>query len=298
MGSLPIHVILAAAAIAIAIPLVIIAVGSSTAGAFERRRDAGEGGIDTDIGGFLLEGSAGERVLLPALGSAYRAVRRITPAGLIDALERRIGLAGLNVRAESMLLAKVVLATAAFFGVLVALDDRLLALLAGVAGFVIPDSLVASVGRERQERILLALPQVIDQLRMSVEAGVGFEAAVGRAAKAGTGPLAQELRHTLQEMQIGASRSEALQHLSDRNDIAELRTFVTAVSQSEDYGIPVAHVLRVQADELRLRRKQRAEERAMKIPVKMVFPLVLCIFPSLMIVLMGPAALRIYRALT
>ena len=298
MGSLPYYVILAAAAIAIAIPLVIFAVGSSTAGAFERRREAGEGGIETDIGGFVLEGSAGERVILPVLSSVFRALRRITPAGLIGAIERRIALAGLNIRAESMLLAKVVRAVAAFFAVLTALDDRLPAVLAGVAGFIVPDSLVASVGRERQERILLALPQVIDQLRMSVEAGVGFEAALGRAAKAGSGPLAQEVRHTLQEMQIGASRSEALQHLADRNDVAELRTFVTAVSQSEDYGIPVAHVLRVQADELRLRRKQRAEERAMKIPVKMVFPLVLCIFPSLMIVLMGPAALRIYRALT
>jgi tight adherence protein C len=298
MGSLPFHVILAAAAIALAVPLVIFAVGSSTAGAFERRREAGEGSIDTDIGGFLLEGSAGERVVLPALGSFYRAMRRITPVGVVEAMERRIALAGLNMRPELVGLAKVALAAAAFFGVWTATDDRLIALLAGVAGFIIPDSLIASVARERQDRILLALPQVIDQLRMSVEAGVGFEAAVGRAAKAGTGPLAQELRHTLQEMQIGASRSEALQHLSDRNDVAELRTFVTAVSQSEDYGIPVAHVLRVQADELRLRRKQRAEERAMKIPVKMVFPLVLCIFPSLMIVLMGPAALRIYRALT
>jgi len=298
MGTLPIHILLAAAAVAIAVPLIVIAVGSGSTGAFERRREAGEGGSGADIGGFLLEGSAGERVLLPALSSTFRTLRRITPVGVIDAIERRIALAGLNIRAESLLVLKVLLAVAGFFGMLALMDDMLLAAVAGVAGFIIPDTLVNSVGRERQERILLALPQVIDQLRMSVEAGVGFEAALGRAAKAGSGPLAQEVRHTLQEMQIGASRSEALQHLSDRNDIAELRTFVTAVSQSEDYGIPVAHVLRVQADELRLRRKQRAEERAMKIPVKMVFPLVLCIFPSLMIVLMGPAALRIYRALT
>ena len=298
MANLPIYVILAAVAIALSIPLVVIAVGSGRTGAFERRREAGEGGADADIAGFLLEGSAGERVVVPALSSVFWTLRRVTPAGVIDAIERRIALAGLNIRAESLLVAKVALAAIAGFGVWTTMDDKLLAAVAAVAGFVIPDSLVASVARERQEKILLALPQVIDQLRMSVEAGVGFEAAVGRAAKAGNGPLAQELRHTLQEMQIGASRSEALQHLSDRNDVAELRTFVTAVSQSEDYGIPVAHVLRVQADELRLRRKQRAEERAMKIPVKMVFPLVLCIFPSLMIVLMGPAALRIYKALT
>ncbi len=296
MVSLPIHVLLAAAAVAISIPLVVIAVGSSTAGAFERRREAGEGGAD--IGGFLLEGSAGERVVLPVLGSVFRAMRRITPVGIVEAMEYRLSLAGLSVRPELVGLAKALLAIGAFFGVFALLGDILPAALGGVIGFLVPDVLVSSVARERQGRILLALPQVIDQLRMSVEAGVGFEAALGRAAKAGSGPLSQELRHTLQEMQIGASRTEALQHLSARNDVPELRTFVTAVSQSEDYGIPVAHVLRVQADELRMRRKQRAEERAMKIPVKMVFPLVLCIFPSLMIVLMGPAALRIFRALS
>ncbi len=295
MGTLPIHVILAAVAIAMAIPLVIFAVGSSTTGAFDRRREAGEGAVDDEFGGFLLEGSAGERVVLPALSSAYRALRRITPVGLIDSIERKIALAGLNIRPESMLLGKVVLTALAAFGVWTLMGEPLPTIVAGVVGFLIPDALMASVARERQDRILIALPQVIDQLRMSVEAGVGFEAALGRAAKAGSGPLAQEVRHTLQEMQIGASRSEALQHLAARNDVAELRTFVNAVSQSEDYGIPVAHVLRVQADELRQRRKQRAEERAMKIPVKMVFPLVLCIFPSLMIVLIGPAALRIYK---
>jgi tight adherence protein C len=225
-------------------------------------------------------------------------MRRITPVGIVDAMEYRLSLAGLSVRPELVGLAKVLLAVGAFFGVFALLGDILPAALGAVIGYLVPEVLVSSVARERQSRILLALPQVIDQLRMSVEAGVGFEAALGRAAKAGSGPLAQELRHTLQEMQIGASRTEALQHLSARNDVSELRTFVTAVSQSEDYGIPVAHVLRVQADELRLRRKQRAEERAMKIPVKMVFPLVLCIFPSLMIVLMGPAALRIFRALS
>jgi tight adherence protein C len=98
-------------------------------------------------------------------------------------------------------------------------------------------------------------------------------------------------------MQLGATRTEALMHLGRRNDLVDLRAFVNAVAQSEDYGIPVAHVLRVQSDELKVKRRQRAEERAMKIPVKIVFPLVICIFPALMVVLLGPAALRIRDAL-
>lgn len=291
---MPFYVLIAAAAVAVSIPLAVVAASSGEAGVFARRRDKGE---RSDPSAYLLEGSAGERFVIPALGGVLGAMRRVTPAGLIDSIDRRIQLAGLSFRPELLLLTKIAVGVAAFLGVWQFFDDLLYSAIAGIGGFLVPDALVNSVAKERQNQILLALPQVIDQLRMSVEAGVGFEAAVGRAAKAGSGPLADELRRTLQEMQIGASRSEALHHLADRNDVQELRVFVAAVAQSEDYGIPVAHVLRVQADELRTRRKQKAEERAMKIPVKMVFPLVLCIFPALMIVLLGPASLRIVDAL-
>ncbi|MCP3975311.1 MAG: type II secretion system F family protein [bacterium] len=293
---MPIYVILAALAVGIALPLAIVSVGSGEAGVFARRRVKGEK-KSANADSFILEGSAGERVVAPALGSLFRTLRRLTPVGLMEALDRRIGLAGLSIRAETVIFIKILLAVGAVLAAQQFSLDLLPMVLVTIVAFLVPDALINSVGKERQGQILLALPSVIDQLRMSVEAGVGFEAAVGRAAKAGDGPLAQELRHTLQEMQIGASRSEALHHLADRNDVSELRTLVAAVSQSEDFGIPVAHVLRVQADELRGRRKQRAEERAMKIPVKMVFPLVLCIFPALMLVLLGPATLRIVDAL-
>jgi tight adherence protein C len=107
--------------------------------------------------------------------------------------------------------------------------------------------------------------------------------------------MAAELRRALQEMQLGASRTQALRNLAARNDVLDLNTFIGAVVQSEEYGLPIANVLRIQASELRMRRKQRAEERALKIPVKIVFPLVVCIFPSLFIVLLGPAAVRVWR---
>lgn len=291
---MPIYVLVAAVAIAISLPLAVVAATSGETSVFARRREKGENVAAAD---YLLEGSAGERFIIPALSTVLNWLRRITPVGLIDSLGRRLELAGLRIRPELLLLTKLAIAVAVALAIWEFFGDLLYVGIGGIVAFLLPDALVNSVAKDRQNQILLALPQVIDQLRMSVEAGVGFEAAVGRAAKAGSGPLADELRRTLQEMQIGASRTEALHHLADRNDVSELRTFVSAVAQSEDYGIPVAHVLRVQADELRTRRKQRAEERAMKIPVKMVFPLVLCIFPALMIVLLGPAALRIVEAL-
>jgi tight adherence protein C len=137
----------------------------------------------------------------------------------------------------------------------------------------------------------------MDQLTISVEAGLGFDAALARVSTAGQGPLAEELRRLLGEIKVGVPRREALRHLLDRTEVQELRHFVLALQQAEEYGLPVARVLRVQAAELRIKRRQRAEEQAMKVPVKIVFPLVLCIFPSLFVVLLGPAVIRVMRTL-
>jgi tight adherence protein C len=292
----PIHIVLAAAAVALSVPILIYSVGSRmSTGLFERRIGSGEG--TTDVEGVLLHGSAGERVVAPAVRGMLGIIRRVTPAGLVDALERRMRFAGMTSSAEPMIVLKFVLAAGAGYGAYVYSEQPLIAALGVFVGFFAIDTIIGVLARARQEQILDALPQIMDQLTMSVEAGVGFEAALGRSARAGVGPLNQELRRTLQEMQLGASRTQALRHLAERNDLVDLRAFVNAVAQSEDYGIPVAHVLRVQSQELKVKRRQRAEERAMKIPVKIVFPLVICIFPALMVVLLGPAALRIQEAL-
>jgi len=133
---------------------------------------------------------------------------------------------------------------------------------------------------------------------MSVEAGLGFEAALTRAARAGEGPLAEELGRTMREMQLGVSRSEALRNLADRTEVPDLSSFVLAVVQSEEYGLPITKVLGVQANELRDKRSQRAEERALKIPVLMIFPLAVCIFPTIFIILLGPALIRIHEGMS
>lgn len=294
---MPIGVVLAAIAIAASIPILVSSVGSrrSGSGVFVRRAERGE---SVELSEMILDRGAGERVVLPAFGRALRFLRRFTPAGIIDTIDRRIELAGKTGSwpVELFLVFKIVAAAGvgwagfSFRGTVVGL--------AGIGlGYILPDFALDAVARNRQEKIQQELPNAIDHITMSVEAGIGFEAAMTRAAAAGRGPLAFELRRALQEMQLGVPRGEALRNMADRSDVVDLRTFVTAVVQSEDYGLPVAHVLRTQSAELRVRRRQRAEERALKIPVKMTFPLVLCIFPALFIVLLGPAAIRISNTL-
>jgi tight adherence protein C len=131
---------------------------------------------------------------------------------------------------------------------------------------------------------------------ISVQAGLGFEAAMARTAQNGTGPLADEMTRTLQDMQVGRSRKEAYLAMSDRVDVPDLRSFIRAIVQADAYGIAIAKVLKVQAHEMRTKRRQRAEEHAMKIPVKILFPLIFFIFPTLFIILLGPAVMNIIAA--
>ena len=156
--------------------------------------------------------------------------------------------------------------------------------------------MIYNKGIKRQQEIELEFPNTLDQLLISVEAGLGFEAAMARAGDYGGGALAQELMRTLQDIQVGRPRQEAYQSLADRSSVADLRSFVRAVVQADKYGIGIAKVLRTQAKQARVKRRQRAEEKAMKLPVKVLFPLLLCIFPVLFIVLLGPAAIKIVEA--
>ena len=133
-------------------------------------------------------------------------------------------------------------------------------------------------------------------MTIAVEAGLSFDSAMARAAKNGAGPLAEELARTLQDMQVGRTRRQAYTAMAERVDVPDLRRFVRSVIQADAFGVPVAGVLRMQASEMRLKRRQYAEEKAMQIPVKVVFPLMLCILPVLFIVLLGPAAMDIVAA--
>ena len=293
--------ILGAAAVA-ATPALLwwVLAGDRTAAVVSRNLTTALGG-GIDVRDAMLDRSARERAIEPAIERWAGRARRLTPAGRIEGMERRIMLAGAprEWTLERVLAAKLVLAiVGGALGLLLAASKPgaltvLVLLVTPVLGWFAPDALLAGRADRRQEAIRLALADTLDQVTISVEAGLGFESALARTGRSGKGPLAEELLRTLQDVQAGMSRAEALKRLVERVDVDELRHFVLAIIQAESYGIPIAQVLRVQSAELRVRRRQRAEERAQKLPVKILFPLVFCILPSLFIVLLGPAILRV-----
>jgi tight adherence protein C len=164
-------------------------------------------------------------------------------------------------------------------------------------GFYGPDSWLSRRIEARKKEMRLSLPDILDMLTISVEAGLGFDAALSKVVKNLHGALSQEFFRFLQETQLGRSRREAWRNLSARTNIPEVNSFVLAILQADVFGISIGNVLRVQSEEMRTKRRQRAEEIAMKSPVKVVFPLILCIFPALLVVILGPAMIQIYQNL-
>jgi tight adherence protein C len=313
---LPLSVVIASAAAAAALPLLFW--GLAGVGRTRRRsRGAGADGPESgvvDDHRLQLEQPALQRVVRPVLAAVGRLVRRLTPAGWVAALERRVRLAGSpdswpvdRTLAMKLLLGIGTLLVGGLWvvrfsprggGAIQTIARPALVGLLTLMAYLLPDLVLRVRGRERQQGVEVALPDALDQMSISVEAGLGFDAALSRVAETGTGPLAEELQHTLREIAVGVPRKQAFRNLVERTDVTELRHFVFAVNQAEEYGLPVAQVLRVQSRELRVIRRQRAEEQALKLPVKIVFPLVLCIFPALFVVLLVPAAIRIFETLS
>ncbi|MGJ6981263.1 type II secretion system F family protein [Aestuariimicrobium soli] len=167
-----------------------------------------------------------------------------------------------------------------------------------VLGYFLPDLLLYNTFLKRREAIDLALPDTLDQMTIAVQAGLGFDAAMVRVARSGRSVLARELVRTLQDIQVGQSRRNAYEDLARRTGSAPLRRFTRTVIQAEAYGIPLAAVLTSQADEMRVMRRQLAEKKAMEIPVKVVFPLIICILPVIFLVILGPAVINIIGTLS
>ena len=166
----------------------------------------------------------------------------------------------------------------------------------GAFGYVLPNILLYNAGTKRETLMRKALPDALDLLTVSVEAGLGFDSAVGRVARNTDGPLSQEFQRLLQEMQIGRGRVEAMRGMAERSSLDDLRSFCTSMVQADSLGIPIGRVLRIQSHEMRTKRRQRAEEKAQQVPVKIMVPLVLFILPCLFLVVMGPAAIGIMDA--
>ena len=247
------------------------------------------------------------RVLTPALRRIGAAGRRFTPASVVDRLDQELTYAGSPVGwdGERVLAVKLALAAVlAVVGLLLpgllgvgALRGLILGPLMAAVGYYMPEWTLRSRSAARQSQIRKALPDALDLMSITVEAGLGFDAAMERVAREMGGPLGDELLRVVQEMRLGKGRADALRDLGERSDIDELRSFVLAMVQADIFGIAIARVLNVQAKEIRIKRRQRAEEEAQKLPVKIVFPLILCIFPALFVVLLGPAAIQIYDSI-
>ncbi len=166
------------------------------------------------------------------------------------------------------------------------------------AGFMLPNLLIYNLGLKRQEKIQKLLPDAMDMMTVCIEAGLGFDAALAKVARNTKGALAGEFARVLQEMQFGMSRIEALKAMAGRTTVPELRALVSALVQASALGIPVAAVMREQASDMRLKRRQRAEEKAQKVTVKILFPLIFCLLPALFIIVMGPGVLSIMNSLS
>ena len=244
-----------------------------------------------------------DRVLFPLLNRAQGIGRRLTPADANDRIREKLERAGnpTGWTVDRVMSGKVVgfaVLLVLSLVVTVGLGLGFLATLATVVGaslvgYMAPNMYLYQKAHDRADVMQRALPDAIDLLTISVESGLGFDAAVSQVSRNTEGPLSEEFARMLKEMQLGRGRSEALRSMADRTDMPDLRSFVSAMVQADAFGIPVGQVLRVQSSEIRVKRRQWAEEMAQKVPVKILVPLIFCILPCLFIAVLGPAGISI-----
>jgi tight adherence protein C len=253
-----------------------------------------------------LQSSFQERVGRPLVLACSRLVLRYTPHSAIESYRRKLILAGspggLEVRDFLGIKGLVTLGLPAAYvllsGLVLKVPSPLMLIALAILAFRIPDFLLARRIKRRQWEIQRALPDTLDLLTICVEAGLGFDAAVGRVVDKRDDELSHEFGRVLTEMRMGRSRREALRSLIERTDVRDVNTFVSAIVQSEQLGVPISKVLHTQADQMRVRRRQRAEEAAHKAPIKMLFPMVFLIFPAMFVVILGPALPGVFKMLS
>ncbi len=246
------------------------------------------------------------RVVRPLGGGALRSIASLTPRNYLEKIHKQLVQGGISssVRAEEFVTAQILMAAgglvlAMLYVVLGEPSARIgvLALVLGPAvGALIPGSWLSRKVQERKDAIRKDLPDTLDLLSISVEAGMGFEGALDVVTTHFQSPLAEEFSRTLKEMELGLARREALHNLKRRTEVPELSNFVLTLTQADALGMPIGRILKTQAAEMRTKRRQWAREKAGKLPVKILFPLVLFIFPPTFIIILGPAASEIARA--
>ena len=236
--------------------------------------------------------------LLAMLRRLGQTTRRLLPNALVDGLEVNLVQAGHPHGLDLPRILGIKIALAGLTAVMLLLNGKvLLAVLFATLFFFLPDYWVLTMKTRRQTAIQADAADTIDQLTICVEAGLGFDAALARVATTTDGPLTDELRHTISDIQAGVPRPQALRALSDRAQIIEIRQLVSALLQAQKHGVPMAETLRIQSAEMRLKRKQRTEEKAAKLTVKMLFPIIVCFLPVFMIISVVPALISVFRSL-
>jgi tight adherence protein C len=296
--------LLIAGVAALAIVMIALGVASSTRDDPLRARLTQLGAMTAkDLQELELQQPFFDRTVKPLAARMSGAVARITSSSFSEQTEKRLAMAGNpgDMRVSDWLGMKA-LASGAAFAVLFLLFGLLagslgLGLGLGVAGlvggYIIPEFWLGGRVRARQKAIVLQLPDALDLLTISVRAGLAFDAALGKVVEKMKGPLVDEFRRALAEVRVGKSRREALRDIVPRTEVQPLTNFIGAIIQAEQLGVAISKVLQVQSEQLRIERRQRAEEMAAKAPIKMLFPLVGCIFPSLFVVILGPAIILI-----
>jgi len=253
-----------------------------------------------------LDSSFTDRVLFPLLARSQAMGRRLTPEDASERIREKLEKAGnpFGWTVERVMGGKVggfgaALVISLILALLMGLSFVTMlgfVVLASLAGYMAPNFYLYQQTFNRSEQLGRALPDAIDLLTISVESGLGFDAACAQVARNTDGPLADEFARMLQEMQIGRGRSAALRSMADRSNLPDLRSFVSAMVQADAFGIPVGQVLRVQSSEIRIKRRQWAEEMAQKVPVKILVPLIFCILPCLFIAVLAPAGINIMNS--
>lgn len=248
-----------------------------------------------------------DRAIAPIVSGLTSIAKRFTPQGYVDASKAKLVTAGLReqqdldrflaIRVITIVLAPIGAYMAYSRGPVDGIGRLVLTLVVGAAFVMGPDSVLDRKVEERQFRIRQKLPDVMDLLVISVEAGLGFEQALDRTVASVPGPLTDEFGRMLGEVRAGSSRADAMRAMDNRTNVPEIRSFVLAILQADTFGVSIGRVLRAQADEMRIKRRQLAQERAAKAPVKMLIPMVFCIFPALFVIVLGPAMMNIMDTL-
>jgi tight adherence protein C len=289
----------AVAAVAVAVGALTIYVGN---GIVRSQKNSGNRLASLSTRDDVMTQDFSERAVAPIMQGIGRFALRFTPTGWVGRAQQKLVLAGWAERMDGNTWAAIriiamVVAVVLLFIVIPLLDSTVMRL--GVSGLILflgffgPEASLNRAIDGRRKEMEKTLPDIIDLLVISVEAGLGFEAAMGRVVQNVPGELSREFSRTLQETRVGVSRHDALRAMSERTDVDDLNSFILSLVQADQFGVSIARVLRVQADEMRVRRRQRIQEKAFAAPVKMIFPMLFCIFPSIFIVILGPAAINI-----